>query len=377
MRLIVFSPANRKQNRSHIMRYRFFLAMLCVCLLAIGSASTAFAAAPVKMRSAWMDEHETFLVWYAKEKGWDKEEGIDLELLYFDSGMAQLNALPAGEWVVCGTGAVPAMMGNLRYDTYVIAIGNDESYTNGVLVRPNSPILKTKGYNKDYPEVYGHPDDVRGKTILATTVSSAHFALSHWLRVLGLTDADVVIKNMDQAQALAAYTTGIGDAVALWAPHMYIGEQKKWTIAATPNACKVGLPIALIADKKFADANPELITKFLRVYLRAVNMLQKEPLESFVPEYRRFFLEWAGKSYSEEMALKDLQTHPVFNLEQQLAMFDSSKGASTTQKWQGEVAAFFAKVGRITADDLKKVGNGAYATDKFLKMVKAPIPSYK
>lgn len=356
-------------------RFSFIVTLLSVAVLL--TASVCSASDPVKIRSAWMDEHETFLVWYAHEKGWDKEEGIDLELLYFDSGMAQLNALPAGEWVLCGTGAVPAMMGNLRYGTYVIAIGNDESFTNGVMVRPDSPIAKTKGFNKDYPDVFGKPEAVKGKTILATTVSSSHFALSHWLRVLGLNDSDVIIKNMDQAQALGAFSTGIGDAVSLWAPHMYLGEEKGWLVSGTPNTCGVGLPISLIAEKKWADANPELVAKFLRVYLRAVNMLQNEPLESLVPEYRRFFLEWAGKSYSAEMALKDLQTHPVFNYDEQIKMFDASGGQSTAQKWHADIASFFAQVGRITQDDLKKVGSGAYATDKFLKMVQLPIPSYK
>ena len=94
-----------------------------------------------------------------------------------------------------------------------------------------------------------------------------------------------------------------------------------------------------------------------------------------MPEYKRFFLEWAGKNYSDEMALKDLQTHPVFNYEEQIALFDASKGQSTAQKWQADVAAFFAEVGRITKDDLKKVGDGKYATDKFLKKVKTPIPA--
>ena len=171
-------------------------------VLFITFSCAAFAAAPVKLRTAWLDEHEAFLVWYAKEKGWDKEEGLDIEMLLFSSGMAQLNALPAGEWVLAGTGAVPGMMGALRYGTYTIAVTNDESYTNALLLRPDSPILKTKGYNKDYPEVYGHPDDVRGKTFLITTMSSPHFTLSHWLRVLGLKESDVTIKNIDQAQGL-------------------------------------------------------------------------------------------------------------------------------------------------------------------------------
>ena len=241
-------------------------------VLFITFSCAAFAAAPVKLRTAWLDEHEAFLVWYAKEKGWDKEEGLDIEMLLFSSGMAQLNALPAGEWVLAGTGAVPGMMGALRYGTYTIAVTNDESYTNALLLRPDSPILKTKGYNKDYPEVYGHPDDVRGKTFLITTMSSPHFTLSHWLRVLGLKESDVTIKNIDQAQGLAAFDSGIGDGVCLWAPHMFFGIDKGWKVAGTPNTCGVG---------------------------------------------------------------------------------------------------------RITPDELKVVKDGSYATDKFLKLVKQPIPDYK
>lgn len=353
------------------------LVWLGMTLLLTSMAGLAVAAGPVKMKTAWMDEHETFLMWYAKEKGWDKEEGLDIDLGYFDSGMAILTALPAGEWVIAGVGAVPAMMGNLRYDTYTILIGNDESITNAVLVRPDSPIAKTKGWNKDFPEVYGDPKDVKGKEFLCTTVSSAHFALSHWLRVLGLKDSDVVIKNMDQAQALAAYTTGIGDGVGLWAPHMYKGQEHGWQVVGTPKSCKQGLPIDIVADKKFADKNPELVAKLIRIYLRAVNMLQNEPLESLVPEYRRFFLEWAGKEYSPEMALLDLQTHPVFNYDEQIALFDASQGPSTAQRWHTEIARFFTETGRITKEDLKKVESAEYCTDKFLRLVRTPVPAYK
>ena len=89
--------------------------------------------------------------------------------------MAILNALPAGEWVYAAMGAVPAMMGALRYDTYVIGNANEEALINRVLVRPDSPIAKVKGWNKDYPDVLGSPETVKGKTFLTTTVSSAHY----------------------------------------------------------------------------------------------------------------------------------------------------------------------------------------------------------
>jgi hypothetical protein len=35
-----------------------------------------------------------------------------------------------------------------------------------------------------------------------------------------------------------------------------IAAMKRGSLAGTPNACKQGLPIVLIADKKFADNNP-------------------------------------------------------------------------------------------------------------------------
>ena len=320
------------------MRFKKLISAFLAAAFCVSLAGMAFAEKLTKVPTAWMDEHETFLIWYAKEKGWDKEAGLDIDIQYFGSGMDILNALPSGSWVFAGMGGVPAMMGNLRYGT---------------------------------------SDTVKGKTFLTTTVSSAHYGLSSWLKVLGLTDKDITIKNMDQAQALAAFDNGIGDGVALWAPHMYAGQEKGWKIAGDLHMCKVGNPIVLIADTAYAEKNPEITAKFLSIYLRAVNMLQKEPLESLVPEYQRFFLEWAGKNYSPELSLTDLKTHPVYNLEEQLALFDTSKGMSTAQKWQSDIAKFFASVGSINKDELKKVENGAYATDKYLKLVKTPIPSYK
>ena len=177
-------------------------AALCVLNLTVGSA---FSADLVKVPTAWLDEHETFLMWYAKGKGWDKEAGLDIEMKLFNSGPDILNALPAGEWRFAAVGALPAMLGNLRYGTSIIAQANNEAaLCTSVVVRADSPIAKVKGWNKDYPEVYGSPETVRGKTFLATTLTSSHYALSTWLNVLGLKDSDVVIKNMDQSQVVGA-----------------------------------------------------------------------------------------------------------------------------------------------------------------------------
>ena len=346
------------------------LAMAAVFVLSLSGAAMA-AGKLVKVPTAWMDEHETFLMWYAKEKGWDKDAGLDVEIKYFNSGADILNALPSGEWVFAGMGAVPAMLGNLRYDTIIIGNGNDESMTNGVVVRKDSPIAKVKGWNKDYPDVMGSPETVKGKTFLVTTVSSAHYALSSWLNVLGLKDSDVVIKNMDQSQVVGAFENNIGDGIAIWAPHTFIVQEKGGVVFAGDIVhCKKSNPIVLIADTKYAEAHPDVAAKFLSVYMRAVDLMKNTPPKQFVEEYQKFYLEFVGKEYNYNQALLDLETHPLSNIDEQLAIFDDSKGPSQAQLHQSDIAAFFSNVGRITADEAAKVADGKYATDKYLKLLK-------
>ena len=48
--------------------------------------SAAYQEPPFKLETGWLPEHETFLTWYAKQKGWDKQEGLDIVLNRFDSG---------------------------------------------------------------------------------------------------------------------------------------------------------------------------------------------------------------------------------------------------------------------------------------------------
>lgn len=344
-----------------------------------GSLAPAMAADAIKLPTCWMPEHETFLVWTAKEKGWDKEEGLDMELLYFDSGMAQMEALPARQWVMGATGGVPMIMGTLRYGAYILGQGNNESFANVVFVRPDSPIYKTKGWNKDFPEVYGTPDDVKGKTILVTTVSSVHYAMSSWLKVFGLTDADVTVKHMDQASIMAAFESGVGDVACIWAPYSYTAMDKGWKVAADVDKCGAALTITLIGDKKYCDENPDHVRRFLRVYLRGVEMQKGEGSSpEMVANYRRFYQEWAGMELTEKMAKIDIDMHPVWNLEEQLKIFDDSKGESDAARWQRLIAEFLQTNGRLKAEEmetLKKLNFGA--SDKWLKLIKEPIKPYK
>ena len=93
------------------MNVKKWLRGLCAAVLCVAYVGTAGAAELQKVPTAWMGAQETFPIWYAKQKGWDKEVGLDVELLYFSSGMDALSTLPAKTWVFGGMGAIPALMG--------------------------------------------------------------------------------------------------------------------------------------------------------------------------------------------------------------------------------------------------------------------------
>jgi ABC-type nitrate/sulfonate/bicarbonate transport system substrate-binding protein len=307
--------------------------------------------------------------WMGMEKGWPKEHGIEIKYLFFPSGAPQIEAMAAGEWDVGAMGTVPALMAALRYGTYTIAISNDESETNDLWVRKDSPILKTKGYNPKFPDIYGTPNDWKGKTILTTTVSTGHYAVVATLKALGLTEKDVKIVNMEQSQALAAFESGQGDILQLWAPFDYIAEQKGFVKVSSGKRAGVVIPGAVVVRKEFADKNPELVVKWLDMYMRGIEYMKKEKADS-IKFLGRYFRDYCGLKLDDGIAAKEFELRPLFDLDEQLKLFDRSSGQSQVDKAFAELAQFFVDQGRIKPEEKDKVLSSGFATDKFLKMLK-------
>lgn len=357
----------------HLMKFFILGLIFSAVLFGFPSVKTAVAK-DFKLNICAMPEHETFFPWYAHKMGWDKEAGLDFNIIYFESGMQQLEALPAKQWDLGLTGGVPHVFGALRYDAYLLGIGNNESFANSVFVRPDSDMAKAKGAVKGYPAVYGTADQIKKKVFLVTTVSSAHYAMSSYLSIFGLKDSDVVVKQMDQASIMAAFQSGVGDFACLWAPYSYKAFENGWVEAANIDATKRALPITLIGDKAFCDKNPEIVAKFLGVMFRGI---KKVATEGASPEniklFREMYLDWAGMEYTDAQAKQDIEMHPVIQFADQLKIMDASAGESEVQRWERLIAEFMHTNGRLTGAEFAKIKDGNWITDRFLKMVKTPI----
>lgn len=320
-----------------------------------------------KLTVSFQPTYDAWAGYDAIKTGFDKENGIAMDMMFFDSGMPQIEAVPAKQYDIGVTGAVPSLFAALRFGCYVVAVGDDESWCNTVMVRPDSPLLETQGYNPKYPDVYGSPDDLKGKDIFVTTVSSGHYALASYLKAIGLTEDDVNILNMEQAQMVSAFESGKGDAIAVWAPFSYTGLKKGWKDVGIGAQVGAINPMIVIVPKKFGDEHPELVAKFLKTYLTREAELKANEA-NLVSDYQEFQKDWSAIDLDEEFAKMDMEKHLVFNIDEQLKMFDNANGRSEVEETLAGIINFFAEQGKFTAEERDELLKFEYVTDKFLKL---------
>jgi ABC-type nitrate/sulfonate/bicarbonate transport system substrate-binding protein len=355
----------------HTLKLYLCVVSLVMLLLLTVNVPTGAAADLFELKTSGQQNICTYLVWDIMQRGWDKEAGLKITLSYFDSGAAQVEALPSKQWAIANSiGGVPSMVAAMRYGSYIVAVGNECSLGHACLVRPDSPILKATGANPNYPKTYGSAATVKGKTMLVTTVSTGHYALATWLKRLGLKEKDVVVKNMDQGQIMAAFESGIGDVAVVWEPYMFVGMRKGWKMVSEDSQKGAEQINAVLVDKPFADEHPDIVAKFLKLYIRR-NVLYKPDSSENVDGYVKFSKDWAGVELSKSDAVLSINTSPMYSMNDQLKVYDTSKGQSEIQKWFVELGDFFVEQRKFTREEVDKVLQSGFITDKFLKMAAA------
>lgn len=347
------------------MKRRMLAACLAVGFLLISCGSVALAAKP-EIRVSGQPCLHGMPTWQAIEDKVPANKPFDLKFLLFTSGAPQVEAMAAGQWDVGAMGTIPCMMASLRYGALIIGISNDESETNDMWVRPDSPLLKHKGAVPQHPEIIGNADDWRGKQVLATTVSTGHYALSATLSDLGLKDSEVNIVHMEQGQALAAFGAGQGDILQLWAPSSYIAESKGWIKVSSGRRAGVVVPGGIVVRKEFAEQHPDLVLGWLEVYMHYIESMKNDPQGSSANLYK-YFTDYCGLEVTKDMVAKEFKLRPLFNVKEQVELLTNPQ---KTAQWMKGVAQFLLSQGRITQQEYDKyIQANCYVEPKFMKML--------
>ncbi|MEE0230609.1 MAG: ABC transporter substrate-binding protein [Peptococcaceae bacterium] len=326
-----------------------------------GGGSAASEGDVLSVEGGFQGQIDAWSAYYATntDSSIQDKYGINMKMQYFDSGMPMVQTVPANQLAIMSNGSVPSLMSALRYDTPIVGISSNESRANAVLARSDDNVFKTKNENG----TFGTAEDLKGKTILTTTVSTGTYTLSKYLESLGLTENDITVKNLEQAQAIAAFESGEGDYLVLWAPFLYTGYEKGWKEVA--NAEQVGADCLMlwVADPKLAKENPDAIANMLAMFDEGATRFNKEG-KKLAPEISQFFSDWAAMNVDEENAALDIESHDIYSLEDQLEMLENG---DLLKAMQG-TASYFEGQGKYTAEDVQKLEDKGYCIDSsFLK----------
>lgn len=291
----------------------------------------------------------------ATEKGWWQEAGLKPSFSTFASGAPQVAAGAAKSWDVGGIGSAPATLGAVRIGLLTIGITNDESAGNLIMARGDQAdaILK-------------NPASLKGKQLLLTTNSTGEYASLACLRKLGLGQADMQVVNLNQAEIISAFSSGTGLLAGVWAPNNYTLEQRMGakTVCTGKDAGAV-VPGTLVVRGEYAKEHPDLVARYLAVYLRSIAWQKKNPKETV--ELMKKFYSQGGVNLPEKYLQAEIDTRPTFTLPEQLAILDRGKGPSQADQWYAKLGEYLRSTGTLAAAPDPKT----FITDEFMKRVAA------
>jgi len=347
-----------KHNEKELCMSKLFRIMLAAMMMIVFNVGAVNAAGETLRISIQPCLHG-MSPWWDMQEGRDKAANLKFELQLYPSGAPQNEALAAGKWDVGAMGMAPSIMAALRYDAKIIGISNDESETNDIWVRPDSPLLKTKGAVPGYPDIYGKPEDWKGKQILVTTISTGHYALSATLKALGLSDKDVKITNIEQAQAITAFGAGQGDIAVLWAPFSYMAEARGWKKVSSGRAAKAVVAGFIVASNAFVKEKPELAARWLKLYMANIDKMRDDPKGS--EEWlNKFFSDYCGLKLPRELLKYEFSLRPLFPVAEQIKIL---KDPQQARMWAEKLVDFFVAQGTLKAGDAATLAKRNFGID--------------
>lgn len=261
----------------------------------------------------------------------EKELGVPVEWFRFNSGR-DVNTAMASKSIDFGNVGLPpatiGLAGGMNY--WGIMNANVLGAVESLVARKNINSLK----------------DLEGKTVVAPFGSTTHYLLIKALRDAGVDMAKVKIMDMAPGEALAPFIRGDIDAAYIWEPSLGLVVQNGGKILLTSEhmAQKGHLTWDVISvQPEFAAKYPELISKFIKSELAAMDYWREHPEEA-----AKIIAKELG-GISVEDAKRMMAGTRLIGLDEQLspAFLGTSAQKGRSAEDIVNVAAFLLEQGRI------------------------------
>ena len=160
--------------------------------------------APYKMTLFGQPSVNNDSIWMAFEKGYYKDEGLDVTYRLFPSGTTAFQTFQTGQGDIVMTGDLPSVQYFFRVKGDYRTIAAIERDAKGYVVMAVNSITK--------------PVDLVGKTVATRVGSTGSWFISEYLTKNGVDPAKVTVKNLDTQVLPAALCGGEIGAFFIWQP---------------------------------------------------------------------------------------------------------------------------------------------------------------
>lgn len=204
----------------------------------------------------------------AQQKGFFRDQGLEVKTVSFTSGKEALNAMLANDAQIAEAAETPLVFLGFTDQSAQIFTNVTKGYNNKILAR------KDRGIDS--------PPDLKGKKIAAPKGTSAEFALNEFLRVNQLSMKDIEYINLTPLAMPNALAKGEIDAYAIWEPHINTG-QKLFGNNAIVFPIETSIyenSFSYVAKRGWLNNNPETVKKFLQAVIQTEKYITEHPDES-------------------------------------------------------------------------------------------------
>ena len=193
-------------------------------------------------------EVPTHVAW---EKGYFKEQGLDVDLAINPDGKTSLKQLFDGKADIIHVMATPIVYASFDRDDFVVIGKINHSKIHFAVAR------KDRGIEK--------PSDLMEKKVAVTKGTSAEFFMDSYFLHNGIDPSRVEITYMDGPAMVEATVKGDVDAMFCWSPFP-LQAQKRLGDNAVVLASENIVPGSwlIVTKKEFAGQHPEILKRYLK-----------------------------------------------------------------------------------------------------------------
>lgn len=203
----------------------------------------------------------------AKAKGFDKEQGIQLDVIMNEDTVARHTSLAAGEVDLVGITLDSVIIARSRGVPMTVVGQSDFSFGGDGIIATDA--IKTVG-------------DLKGKKIAVAEGLPSHFFLLVVLRKYGLGPQDFTFVPADDgSQAAQLFTSGRVDAAVTWDPWISKAESLTNGHVLITTRDTPGVLLGIVAaNSEMLPQRRDRIIRSQRAWLKAVNFCREHPDEA-------------------------------------------------------------------------------------------------